>query len=120
MSLDWDVSDIKDYKNVCYRPGEDGKNHLNPVTNHLIWHTISAGMGTITRENIHEFFVRIRAAEGYNGEGPHTQFSDVEKHIGLKTNVFPKETTKKWINRFIQDAKRGYPLQEETDGNNDS
>ena len=44
MALNWNIENIKDNKSVCWM--EDGK--MNPVTNALIWSTISVGLGSIT------------------------------------------------------------------------
>ena len=74
MSLDWDLSGIKNYKELCWGPAtdEEGYKLLNGVTDGLIWKTMSVGMGRITEKNYEEFFMRLCmidvATEG--GEGP--------------------------------------------------
>lgn len=115
MSLNWNVENVKGYKELCwvsapadaphgeYKKGED---ILNPVTHALIFHTIAIGIGEITEENAREFYVRVHCWEAMKGaslqhrekiDGKDTILQDyiteeqVREHIGLTTNVFPKE-----------------------------
>ena len=100
MALNWNLSDIKDSKDMCWVQGEDGdkddKNYyLHPVTNSLIWATLIIGMGSITEKNHKEFHLRsldLQKADGYqplteNGEPRTFTYEEVKAHIGLKTNV---------------------------------
>lgn len=118
MSLNYDLSKIKDYDAVCWTeakedaawsPTKKGDKVMNPITNALIWVTMQIGIGEITEENAVEFYSRIHFSEklfGTNlsngGEPYFLTFEDVRRHIGLKTNVFPKETDAKWGARLIK------------------
>ena len=104
MALHWNLSGIKDSKDMCWVQDEDGnkddKNYyLHPVTNSLIWATLIIGMGSITEKNHKEFHLRcldLQKADGYqplteisDGDGELRTFTyeEVKAHIGLKTNV---------------------------------
>lgn len=125
MSLDWDLSGIKNYKELCWGPAtdEEGYKLLNGVTDGLIWKTMSVGMGRITEKNYEEFFMRLCmidvATEG--GEGPlntwvtdedgkktrgkrHYTLKEVYDHIGLSTNVssMTRNQFKAKIWRFVE------------------
>jgi len=105
MSLNYDLGEIKNFEDLCWLPdevGEDGKKtfSINPVTRALTFHAMSIGMGSITKKNWKEFFIRVAAYEAVEGASLHgfdeeekkplprpiTQ-EDVVNHIGLATNV---------------------------------
>ena len=104
MSLNWQIDSIKDYKTVCWM--ENGE--MNPVTNVLIWGTISVGIGQITDKNVDEFAARFRIIEKLDGpfliarEEKRRYVTDEEfiAHIGLSTNVHT-ETRAKWASRHF-------------------
>ena len=113
MPLDYDLGNIKNYGTVCWLHDDaDNRRHMNPVTHNLIFSTIRVGMGEITKDNVHEFFVRLSMMEGFDRLDK-TTWEEVTQHIGLKTNVFPKESTSKWFKKFVASAKREYKLEEE-------
>ena len=108
MSLNYDLGEIQDYKNLCYLPDEvdeDGKEtfSINPVTRALTFHAMSIGMREITKKNWKEFFIRVAALEAVEGASLHKSGAsypgemptiprpitkeDVVNHIGLATNV---------------------------------
>ena len=104
MSLNYDLGEIQDYKNLCYLPDEvdeDGKEtfSINPVTRALTFHAMSIGMREITKKNWKEFFIRVAAYEAVEGASLHKPGAsypaiprpitkeDVVNHIGLATNV---------------------------------
>ena len=162
MSLNWDISRIKDFKQVCYdrmtrtevealdttiealvsessspwyTPGEseteklancDVVERFSPLTNCFIWATMSVGMGTITKENHGEFWLRLNLLERIRGpfiskkteegEGWEPRFitlEEVEAHIGLGTNV-SQESWASWTKRQMaswrSDVLRGKKL----------
>lgn len=94
MSLNWNLSKIDGYKDVCYErhvgsPEEMGEmerrvtltgpdwaweddSHtalvrLSPITHALIWHTMAIGMGSITERNWQEFYRRVHCRERVAG-----------------------------------------------------
>ena len=65
-----------------------------PITNALIWGTMSVAMGSITEKNWKEFYTRCHMIETIHGawlyakDGVrHITPDDVKSHIGLHTNV---------------------------------
>lgn len=104
-----------------YDEADDGSKtywQLNPITNMLVWATIEIGIGEITEKNYHEFWMRMAMCDGINGlrvidvetddDGVVTKsrrsitLEEVKQHIGLKTNVFPKESTTKFYNKMLK------------------
>lgn len=116
MSLDWNLTKIKNYKEVCWQKNEDDTDRLNPVTDSLIWLTMGIGIGNITEDNASEVYCRIAMYEKLFGtmlsywkdskkvSVPITP-EDVHNHIGLFTNV-SKETDAAWRKRIIQNFMR--------------
>lgn len=115
MSLNWDLSKIKNHDALCWLPAgpreSDGDRKMNPVTNALIWNAMSIGMGTITEANYLEAFGRSQLISKLvsapltmvkNGKRVSIDFTveDFKAHIGLSTNVFPMETRKKFAARI--------------------
>ena len=89
MALHWNIEDVKaNYKDDA----------VWPITNALIWGTMSVGMGEITKKNWQEFYTRCHMIETIHGawlinpdgkERPITP-QDVYEHIGLHTNASQK------------------------------
>lgn len=99
MSLNYDLSTIPREFWHADEATEDAKT----VTNALIWATMAVGIGEITEANWEEFAGRITAYE--QAGGAFLQYADgdrirdrpitpdeVHQRVGLKTNVFPKES----------------------------
>ena len=126
MSLNYDLGEIQDYKNLCYLPDEvdeDGKEtfSINPVTRALTFLSISIGMREITKKNWKEFFIRVAAYEAVEGASLHgfdeeekksfprpITKEDVVNHIGLATNV-----TTRNANEFLKNLAENLYLSEE-------
>ena len=95
MSLDWHVDRIKNFKELAWIPNDDGETfHLNPVTDALIWMTMSVGINRITEKNWPVCHGRVAAVEGVFGswlfdnlKPRYITAEDVEAHIGLGTNA---------------------------------
>lgn len=67
---------------------------IHPVTNALIWATLSVGMNSITEENHRKFYDRLRlqqklfGPELRQGGAPYfISLDEVKRNIGLKTNA---------------------------------
>lgn len=126
MSLSFDLTNVKDYEEVCFEETENGREQ-RAVTQALIFHAMGAGIGEITEETANEFYARVNAREKLHGPMVHTPDDedptgwspyfitreDVEAHIGLTTNVYPREARASWALRLIEDA---YRLPRETAG----
>jgi hypothetical protein len=92
MSLNWDITNCNNYKEL-QSDTEWG------ITNTLIWATMSVDMGDITESNYVEFYSRIKALEAVFGALANSSdgsyfitIEDVKKRIGLSTNVSDKTT----------------------------
>lgn len=123
MSLNWNIGDIENYKELheCTNPDapEDERLYkLNGITDALIWATMAVGMGKITESNYEAFYARLRFAEKLNGnmalkwdeeteEHVPLDVEDVKRHIGLSTNVSP-ETKAKFIKKQVGRFERTY------------
>lgn len=132
MSLDWDLTKIKNCKEVCWEKDENGNDKLNPVTESLIWLTMGIGIGSITEDNESDFYCRVVMYEKLFGtmlsywkdskkiSVPITP-EDVHSHIGLRTNV-SKDTDasfrKRIVENFMREQKQKfkYAVEEEVNG----
>lgn len=137
MALTWSVEKVEDYETVCKivaaydDPSRDvkvGDTIWNPVTEALIWASLSTGIGTITEANAAEVFGRIRLIEQLfgplliraevdgvrpEGEKAFITVDEVRSHIGLSTNAsFKDEIRSKWLKRqagyFVDAEVRRY------------
>jgi hypothetical protein len=59
MSLNWKINKIVNKEKVCW-VGDAEPNYMNPVTESLIWRTMSLDLGEITKKNIPEWMFRTR------------------------------------------------------------
>jgi hypothetical protein len=109
MSLNWDLTKIKDSKSVCWT-GEDNKS-LNAVTEVLIWGTMFVGIREITAHNVDVFAERLRVWWDADDDGGplrewkdghadpvsrHVTPEEVRAHVGLKTNA-TNYTERQWL-----------------------
>ena len=128
MSLDYNLTAIKNYREVCWLPdptegAKDGAVILNPVTQALIFGAMAIGIGEITPATAEEFWQRVAMEEKINGswlkqEQDGTMVdrlltpADIYAHMGLRTNVFPKRAASKWrtqlLQRSTEDASRAW------------
>ena len=132
MSLNWDLTKIKNYEELCWKKDEDDTVRLNVVTDSLIWLTMAIGIGKITEENAPEVYGRIAAYEKlfgsfmiqFDNNGKQRVYitpEDVNNHIGLSTNV-SKETEasfrKRIVDNFMREQKQKfkYAVEEEVNG----
>lgn len=121
MSLNWDVSGVqwdkkwlpyeKYFGDVEPRLGYDvNESYLNPITEAIVWATLTVGLGAITEDNWMEFYMRYCAVCGILRQEPSFTALDVKRHIGLTTNVTSIKTTKQWLREaffhHMDNAKR--------------
>jgi len=108
MALTWDLTAIKDSKELCWVPSdEEGKFELGAVTHTLIWASMLIGMNSITEKNSKEFHKRLIEFEVVHGAGMLIEDGDarqptlkeVQSHAGLKTNATVMES-RKWGNNI--------------------
>jgi hypothetical protein len=111
MSLDYNLTKIENYKEVVWLadPTDDKPDQvrMNPVTETLIFGTMSVGLGAITADNVDEFVARFRIVEEIDGpflrkDGKAWRLTDADfiAHIGLSTNV-SNETRTAWSRRLF-------------------
>jgi hypothetical protein len=112
MSLNFNFEKIANYMDVVWI-GEGDERRMNPVTEALIFGTMTVGLGSITDSNVDEFAARFRVIEKIHGaqlykpnpDGPGTidwfvSDEDFIAHIGLSCNV-SNETRSKWAARIF-------------------
>jgi len=108
MALTWDLTEIKDSKELCWVPSsEEGKVELGVVTHTLIWASMLIGMNSITEKNSKEFHKRLIEFEVVHGAGMIIEdgetrqptLKEVQLHAGLKTNAITMES-RKWGNNI--------------------
>ena len=115
MSLNWDLSRIEDYEDYCWQVDPDradGQKLLNIVTHAMIYATMATGIGELTERAAPEFYTRLRAWELINGpmiietDGPRPiTWAEVKRHVGLSTNVFPRETDAQFARKLMTSAR---------------
>jgi hypothetical protein len=131
MSLDWNLTKIKNSEEVCWEKNEDGTDKLNPVTESLIWLTMAIDIGSITEENQSDFYCRIAMYEKLFGtmlsywkdsekiSVPITP-EDIHNHIGLSTNVGKGTDAafrKRIVENFIREHKQKFKYAVEEESN---
>jgi hypothetical protein len=112
MSLNWNISNIKNYEEICFSVDDDGEKYLSGITEALIFHTMAIGMGEITEQNVSEFYNRASLYAKFFGnpiryydeqtekyETRRFTANEIKNHIGLSTNVSYESPTK-WRNRI--------------------
>lgn len=95
MSLDWNLTQIKNYQKVCRKENGD----LAVVTHALIYTMMGIGICSITEKNAAEVYARVAMYEKLHG-AQRTAFNsqggvdkiyfttkDIRDHIGLRTNA---------------------------------
>lgn len=104
MSLNYDFTGIDGYETVCWITDDEGNKVVNPITDALVWATLSIGIGEITAANVNEWHSRLWAMDAVYGpslynvddDGNRTPrpitVAEIRAHVGLSTNVFPKVT----------------------------
>ena len=116
MSLDYELGNIANYKEVCYT-GEPGQRKMSGVTHALIFVTMSVDIGHITEKNYLEFYTRAKfvaalfgsnlmeADEHEEYKGRNFTLEEVRAHIGLGTNVAEK-TRAHFVKRHVDNYFR--------------
>ena len=130
MSLDWNVGDIQNQKELCWVPtGRTKKDEktgeekeivcLSWQTDSLIWASMSIGMGSITRTNWREFYLRMlldpySKVNVYKDTGKtavpewhRIKIEDVFNHIGLHTNASSK-TRAQYLKQLYEREEDGH------------
>jgi hypothetical protein len=122
MSLNWDVTEIRNQEVVTTLITEDGTRKWHPVTEALVWACMAVDIGRITEKNWQEFYTRVNMYESILGpflnrynketkEHKEVAFTPLEvySHIGLRTNVSDK-TTAQFLKKLHENAVRNNEL----------
>lgn len=120
MSLDFNLTAIKDYKTVCYTENKDGSFEMNGTCHLLVFATMNLDLGTIKADNIDEWRWRIAFLNHLQmpigsttvdkGKGKIERVDymptreKLEPFIGLSTNVTTR-TRKSWVARMMRYVK---------------
>lgn len=120
MSLDFDVSKIENYQELTTAE-RNGTLRWHPVTEAIVYLSLTVQLQKITKENWRKWFTRARLYEkafgtmllsrGTEGEGllPDALYitpEEVKAHIGLTTNVYPDKTDAQWRKEFMESWER--------------
>jgi hypothetical protein len=112
VSLDFRVTDIKDYEKVCHVVLEDGSKKWSAVTSGIVHTCMGIGMGVITDKTWEEFYERTHMWEKCFGpilirdnEPEFLTPAEIHAHIGLWTNVYPKISTAEFLKRIHRGFK---------------
>lgn len=111
MSLNWSITDIKDWQQVSMA---DENGLEGTKTNALVWACMTVDLPGITAKNVDEWVFRLSIVEKYrgafiwrtvNGQQEDYLFTreDVVRRIGLSTNVSTKTRTA-WLTRMAEAA----------------
>jgi hypothetical protein len=104
MSLDFKLTDIADWKEVCYNEGK-----MTAEAESVIFATMAVGIGHITEKSYVEFSVRAQVVAGvaeFGGDAYRALTPEVlHKYIGLRTNVCYEQEAK-WIKRVLDGTRR--------------
>ena len=120
MSLDWNIGQCENWEEL--KSDEEW-----PITDALIWATMSVDLGRITEKNVDEFFTRLRMVEKIHGfllykRDENKQqislltYAAVRRRIGLNTNVVDKSKAyfnKRMVERLRDVASKQLSYQKE-------
>ncbi len=112
MSLNYDLSAIserlgdKAFDELISDP--QNNENMHPVTNALIWATMTVSLNGITEATVDEFWFRLSLLQALDGPmlkgAKHKIYitrQDVEDHIGLRTNVTSRRRNA-WLSAQLQ------------------
>lgn len=122
MSLNWDLTAVKDRREVCFKDTYEHERYgdMKSGSYQLIELTMIVGINKITEANHDEFFIRLRMYERVcglclwrtddDGKRHSVLTADLVKaHVGLRTNASTKTKAQfdKWlVNRVRQSAEQ--------------
>ena len=111
MSLNFDLRKIPE--SVRTDPRDPTK--MNPVTEAIIWSSLSIDMGSITEKNIDEWMIRLALSDKLFGTMLHKNREprpitreEIAAHVGLTTNVSTRTRSnfvKRVTESFFKDAE---------------
>ena len=117
MTLNVDISKIKDYEKVCYPMQKEGNFFQLPysaATNYLVIASGAIGMSEITQFN----YVEVMARHKFLQKDIELTLEDVKAHIGLSTNV-ADENLDAWLKRIGKSHFQSILYETEREDNQD-
>lgn len=108
MSLNYNLTKIKNHDTVCFSVDSKGEERMRSITNLLIWSTMSVDLGEITAKNIDEWLFRLKAIGLIYQEESQLNVTreQLVAHIGLSTNVFPNKTRAQFLKNCAERISR--------------
>lgn len=128
MTLDFNYSKVAEPPEGGWFITADGEEHLNPLTQAIVFATMAVDMGSITALNYDEFFARINLIESVGSpfymesvptpEGGTKWLKGLTKahiacHIGLTTNVVTRSRTS-WAKSAVFGRNSQFPTKDPT------
>lgn len=123
MSLDFSYKNVRNWEELCE---PDRPHQPNAKTTLIIHLLMPVGIGEITPKTVPEIWERIEVLQALDGPylrggEPGTEWlmrADIERLIGLTTNIFPKETKAAFMRRMekaaLERVVRAYKHRRET------
>ena len=100
MSLNYDLTKCENLRFKDESLTEEERDAAWRWTEAIIFRTMAVGIGEITTENAIEFWTR-NMIYSLLTDGPRLSYELILEHVGLTTNVFPKESDTKWRKRIL-------------------
>jgi len=97
MSLDWDISNCKNYEEITMNQEVEGDK-----TEQIVWSSLVIKLGDITEDNWYEWYARYAIWNRVLCFDNDMEPADFHRRIGMTTNVFPAESRSKWLNSVIK------------------
>lgn len=97
MSLDADYRNIKNWEELY-----DG-DKLNDKATAVVFNTMAIGIGEITSKNLEEVWERTQIVQAVHRNHYLTR-DDIDRMLGLRTNVHPKESKRSFMQRMREAA----------------
>ena len=107
MSLDWNAKCCKDKSLTGWIKDENGKEHIHPATNTLVWGAMIGTFLTVVSEKTYtEWLWRIEFLRAIDWpwmqDGRFPTEDEVFNHIGLSTNAFPAKSRKAFTTHYMK------------------
>ena len=97
MSLDWEITNIKNWEEIAMNQEVEGD-----ITEQIVWSSLITKLGNITEDNWTEWYARYHLWNRVHDFDNNLEAKDFHRRIGLTTNVFPAESRSKWLNGVIK------------------
>ena len=96
MSLNYELSHIKDYKTICHLDGETKR-----ITTAIIFSGLSTDVGALNKKTLPIAWSRYVIWCRINEFDLEFSYKDMENHLGLYTNVVFIKSDNTWMKRVV-------------------